>query len=115
MQFQFSHLRSETWLTLDHRTHDDCEDVKQLFKSYVEPGEVLVVDGPNDIDEVDVETAKPRFIDALPTSSHVVFVTEKNYKRFGYFVGANGKGDGIIEFKGRHGSVIVSAASAISM
>lgn len=68
-----------------------------------------------DIDEDVIQSANARHIDSLPTSSHVVFVTEKNYKRFGYFVGTNGFGAAIISFDDRRDTIIISATAAISM
>ena len=35
----------------------------------------------------------------LPSEDHVVFVTNKMHKKFGQFVGANGKGQVVVRFE----------------
>lgn len=65
--------------------------------------------------EIAGSNAKLRYIDSLPASSHPVFVTAKNFKKFGYYVGTNGNGAGLIKFDDRQHSLSFPAASAISM
>lgn len=92
---------SDVWLRLDNSHFDNWEKVKEKFSRHIEHNEVA-------------ETST-RYIDTMPKTGHCVFVTDKLYKKFGYFIGANVAGKAFVIFENVHNVVSVEASQVISM
>lgn len=89
------------WLLLDNTHYNQWEEVKKKFASYYGCQTV----------NVDSE----RYIDRMPRTGHDVFVTHKQYKCFGDFMGTNEKGRAIVTVSGIQGPISLEAKEVISL
>ena len=74
--------RRDVWLTVDGGHFDGWEEVREKWKIYSATGKEL----------------ETRYISKMTTANHDVFVTHPLYKKFGTFVGENGKGHALVKF-----------------
>lgn len=88
-------------MKLDNGHYEGTEEVKKLFKLYVENREGVA--------------AKQTYIETLRTVAHPVFVTDGRYKTFGSFVGTNGKGHALVLMENVRERVVLEAHNVISM
>lgn len=92
---------SDSWLRLDNTHYNQWEEVKEKFAAYFR----------HDTEKVGSE----RYIDRMPRSGHDVFVTHKQYKCFGDFVGTNENGKAFVSISGTQGPISLEAKEVISM
>lgn len=109
---------SDTWLKADGASFDAVDEAKKLLGTFVKRGfnpiwKMVLEDKllPGGV------ISKPRYIDTLSTSNHVVFVCDYRYKRFGLLIGANGNGNALVVWERDPSSAVtvLDAAQVISM
>lgn len=88
-------------MKLDNGHYERMEEVKKLFKMYVE--------------NRDAVAPKETYIETLRTIAHPVFVSDGRYKTFGSFVGTNGKGHALVLVENVRERVVLEAHNVISM
>ena len=73
----------DVWLKLDHTHYDGWEGVRQIWERRLRRR---------------AQAGNATYMDTIPDKDHAVFVTKAMYKKFGHFVGANGKQEALVRF-----------------